>query len=249
MKLLRNLGIGLFVLLLIAVVAAYVGIPGAIRSGTEKVSKSAMEVDTNVSAAAVDYSGGTVSLDRYVAHNPAGFSQPDFLAIEKISVTAGVRDLMADPAQVADVLIDKPVLTIEQAATGSNLSKIQEALAKQKGSRWSIQHLKIAGGKVHFVLPLANQDTTIDVPEIDLKNLTNKDGGPAMMGDVLHQVISAMVQQTIDKGGLPLDLRNQFAQGIGLDSIGRIKDTINDVGNKVKGALDGIFGKGDKDKK
>lgn len=242
MKFVRNLVITLVVLAALGAAGALWGIPAAVRSGTESVSSQSMQVDTTVGAAEVDYSAGGVTLHQYHAGSPQGFEQP-FLDIEKIQVASTLGQLRAEPAEVAEIAIVNPVMTIEQSTLGTNLDKIREALGKKQSSRWKIQKLVIRGAKVRFVIPLAKTDRVIDIPDIELTTLTNQDGGPAMMGDIIRQATQTMLASAIDKGELPLDIRNRIAESGGLESIGRVRDAVDKAGERVKGALDGLFGK------
>ncbi len=241
MKVIRNLILTVVLLACLGIAGAIWGVPAAIRSGTETISTQTMQVETNVESAGVDYSAGSVRLHGYHAGSPPGFQQP-FLRIEKIHVASTVGQLRSDPAEVAEIVIDRPVMTIEHSTVGTNLDKIREALEKRQGRRWKIGKLRIQGAKVRFVVPLADTERIIDLPDIELANITNSDGGPAMMGDVIRQVTQAMLSGGLERGNLPLDLRNKLAESGGLEPIGRIKDAVDKVGEKVKGALDGIFG-------
>ncbi len=242
MKALKILLVSLLVLAALVVATAVFVVPALVKRGTETASTETMEVETTVGSAAVDYSQGGVTIHKYLARNPRGFLQPSFLEIGTIEVKAGVSELRRDPVEVSEVVISAPQLTIEQATLGSNVSTIMEAVKKKPGNRWKIGKLKILGGKVKFVLPLTHQETVVDVPDVELENLTNADGGPAMMGDIIRQSVSAMIEKTVDKGGIPLDFRNHLAEGAGLEKIGKVKEILNDAVEKVKDVFGGIFG-------
>lgn len=254
MKLVRNGVLVLVVLLVVLIGVGFFYVPSLVRAGTETVSTDVMGAQTTVTSADVSFSKGEVALNEYTVKNPEGFAKPTFVQIGQIRVQASVSDLRKDPVEVGELVIDRPELTVEQSGAGTNLQAIMEHLQKKPGSRWKIQKLIVKGGKVNFSLPLLQKEVSVDAPDITLTNLTNKDGGPAMMGDVIRQVLQEMVGATVEKGGLPGDFKDQLGK---VANLGQLKEqaqaiqdqahkAVEDAANKAKGALEGLFGGGKK---
>lgn len=245
MKLLRNLGIGTILLIVLAVAALFVGLPHLVKAGAETVSTDVMGTKTTVDSADVDLGRGAVALHQYQVKNPEGFAQPRFLNVGRIRVGAGVTDLRKDPVEVSEILIERPEVTVEQALSGTNLQQIMDSITRRPGSRWKIQSLKIQGGSVRFVLPILGRDTKVDVPDIELKEITNRDGSPAMLGDVIRQVLQQMVVRAADSAALPTDFRVQLDDVLNLDAVRKqIEERMDDAQKQiddVKGRFEGIL--------
>lgn len=246
MKTLRRVIIGVVAGLVILLVVAYFLINTLVAKGVEKGATYALGAPTTVSGAQVNLLAGKVTLIGLDIGNPTDLPPGDFVTCKTAGVQVGLGSLMSDTVTVDEITIDGLVMTVQREGAGTNLQKILDNLkAKQSTSdsgeqrRYRIKHILIKGASTRFVLGLTDKpDLTLNLPDIEIKDLGTGENNAVKMSLVLLEVIGRMSEQAVlqSAGKLPAD----FSQSLN-NTVQGAQKTMDDLRKGAGKALDDVL--------
>jgi len=238
--------IGIAVALVVIVVAVILSLDSIVKVGIEKGGTAALGANTTVKSAGISVLGGSAEIKGLAVANPEGFGSGDFLDLGRAAIIMRVRSLLSSTVEVESIILEQPVLKLKQEGLKSNLSVILAnakgkpaegakpapgAKAKPSGRSFKIGLIKITGAKFEYSLggmPAA----PLPLPDIELKDLSNADGTPLLLGDVFRQIIEAMAKSAVQVGGKILP-----------DAIkGPMSDVLKGGAQVIKGGVEGAEG-------
>src|SRR5450432_2585806 len=115
MKILKWAVIIVVVLVVAIFLGVWLGLDGIVRKTVETQATSSLNLPTTLAGANVSIFGQSLSLSDLQISSPQGFSSPKMFTLGGAKVGVSVSQLRADPIGVQQIVIDKPVLSIEQA--------------------------------------------------------------------------------------------------------------------------------------
>lgn len=244
-KLLKIVG-ALALLVVIALVVVFFFIDSIVKAGVEKGSTAALGVETTLDKASVSFTASSLRLTKLDISNPTGFSKDKFFSLGDCLVACDVPTILKDEVVVEKIIVDAPVLTIERSGTTTNLAAIMSNLdggkkvaaapakpaAREKAFR--VKLLKVTNAKVRFLL-IDGKPIDVAVPEIEIKDLKNKDNSPLLFADLFYKLITATAEAGAKNGkGIVPDEYLKLTDG----ALGRgtdiIRETIKDPGSIIK---------------
>jgi len=193
------------VLLVVLVLAVWLGGNQAARKGIEVGGKAALGVDTQVKAVHIGFLSSSVGLQGFQIGNPEGYKTDRLMALGSGKVACDVASLLGDEVVVREILLDQPELTIElkpglppKSNLGDLLKKLEsdkqapkEEAKPASAKTFRVDLIRITKAKVRFHL-LAGKTANVVLPDIELKEVKNADGTPLMLGDIFAQVLASM---------------------------------------------------------
>jgi hypothetical protein len=211
-KILLIMGIGLLVLIVVAVIALGLFLGKIVKTGVNtvgpKITQTALTVDT------VDLSllTGSATVKNLVVGNPAGYKAPSAISVSPMSV-------LSDKIVVKSIRLESPEITFDGGLSGNNLSKLLDnvnataknggpesadktaAASSQPGKKLEVDDLLFTGAKVHgtLMLPGRGEVTLPPLPLPDI-HLTDLGKGPEgitsteLTKQVLREVVSGAIQ-------------------------------------------------------
>jgi hypothetical protein len=220
--------------LLVAGVAIF--IDPIVKTGVEKGGSAVLKVPVRLDRASIRWSG-RATLAGFQIGNPAGFTEPQSVAFDRIDVAVGPADLFKEVIHVGEISIVKPDLTLEFSGTKNNLSALSDNLSggkstaepgkpaekpadkaaeKPAGKKFLVQKLRVEEGTVRFksdLLPGGAKSVTL--PSVELENIGTAEGG-ATLGDILQKVLDAMTGAALKagEGVLPPGLLDSLRSGL-----------------------------------
>jgi hypothetical protein len=246
---LKKLGIGIVVIVLIAVgVGWYLfsNLDSFVKSAIEKYGSEATQASVSVSSVKIALSTGEGSISGLKVGNPKGFSSATALGLESISVKIDTGTIRGNgPIVIKDIEVNQPHVTYEQGAGGNNLQAIQKNAMAYAGTGHSdsgparkeiIDNLYVRDGQVTISAPaLQGKQLTVPLPTIHLTNIGKNSGG-ATPAEIASQVMAAVSSEAAKVG------TNALAQQVESAVTGAVQGGASGAGD-IGGQLKGLFGK------
>jgi len=232
--------------------------PKIIQAVIEDQGTSITQVPVKVAGVDLSLSDLKASIRGLTVGNPTGFKTDHAISLGEISVKIS-KDWTMDLIVIDEVIIRAPEITYEIGSNGSNISVLQNNIAKSMGGtsggsqpatrsskgasgdsgpKVIINHLYIKGGKVNVSAAImAGKTLTTALPDIHIKDI-GKDSKGASPAEVVDKIISAITKSANTAAG-SVDL-----SALGLSDIsGKAKTILKSVGDAVGGAGGNIGGK------
>jgi len=235
MKMVKMVVIGMVVLVILVVVVGWLMMNGLVRKGVEVGATGALGVKTTLASASVHPFGGSVTLSGLNIANPEGFTENDLLTREKGTVKVRMGSLMSKTVEVEDILIEKPVLTIESKGLGqkTNISTVMDGMGKgekkeaaqKEGKGIKIKHIMIKGAVAKFVI---GKGDPLEVPlsDIEMTDLGTGESNGVKLGMVAMAILTQVTAQAALQSG------GKVSEAV----LGEMKGAVNGA----KGAVEGL---------
>jgi len=207
----KTLGLALAVLLAAAAIAAWVllaQLGPAIKSAVE--TDGALATQTQVLVGSVEFSPftGVGALDGLTVGNPAGFSSPYAVVVDRIALQAESGSLLGDgPVIIDSATVIAPQITYEAKSptATSNLEAIKnnaKAYAATPAATETassarkviIRDLTIMGGSITLDVPLPGAALTVPLPPLHLTNI-GADTNGATPPEIIRIVCEAIADE------------------------------------------------------
>lgn len=217
-KILLSLGIGLLVLIIIAVIAVGLFLGKIVKAGVERVGPKITQTTLTLDAVDLSLLTGSASVKNLVVGSPEGYKAPNAISIGLTAVGVSPMSVLSDKIVVKSVRVESPEITFEGGLNGNNLSKILDnvngvaknggpeptnntATASSKPAKTiEVDDLLITGAKVHgtFILFGGKEVTlpTLPLPDIHLTDLGKGPEG-ITSAELTRQVLNAVVSVTL----------------------------------------------------
>jgi hypothetical protein len=132
--------------------------------------------------------------------NPAGFRAPHAATAGTIALAVDPASVMKDVVLVRRIAVERPSITYEPGAKGSNFEALQRNVARYLGAgeakggrRLIVERLTIRGARVTYTPQVGRGTATIsfDLPDIQLRDV-GKDRGGVAPGELAKMVVDAL---------------------------------------------------------
>lgn len=259
MKLMLRIGIGVIVILLVAVLVGVLLIDGIARRAVEQNSSQALGVSTNLDHASVGIRAQRFSMSGLNIGNPDGFDTPHFLLLDDGHVDVALGTLRKETVELPTLYLEGININLEQKEGRSNYRVILDHMEKVReetpsdpeGKKFIVRRLVIRDVKVHVdLLPVGGSLTRLDMPidEIVLTDVGTETERGVVLRELSGVIIQSLFLAILDRGGdiLPDDLLNDL--GGALASVGEFAnfklevagETLGEIGKGTRDVLEGI---------
>ena len=254
--------IGVVVCLVVLVAVLLLSIDSIVKTALEKGASAILQAETTVKAVDVGMASGSAKIEGLKIANPKDYLPGDFFELGKIDVGLKVSSLLSDTVQVDRIVIEAPVIRLKQRGFESNLQAILRAAsgegaapaegapakeapkAEAKGKKFKIGVIEITDAQIEYRIGEAPA-VRAPLPYIKLTELSNADGSPMMLKDVIFQIFSAMAKSAGSAlKGLPGDVKGALGSAAGVGEVG-VKKAVEGTTQAVKGAGEAVKGAGD----
>lgn len=238
----KNLGIGILVLLIMLVVltvALFLYVDTIAKSAIERGSTYALGVETTLDKADVGILSGEFSMSGLEVSNPEGFDREHFLRLGEGFVSVSLGSLREDLIELPVLTLDDIHLVLEKKGGKSNykviadnLKKFEspdtsgEAAGEKAGKQFVIREVVITNINVEAdVTGIGGKLNTVKVPikEIRLENVGS--GGDGVdMGQLTNIIIKAVLAAVLANAAeFPADLVSDLGPALDqLTSLGEL---------------------------
>ena len=212
--------VGIVIIVVAAVFFLLSSIDSLIETAVETYGSEATKATVQLDDVEVSPTSGQGVMRGLFVGNPAGFETASAFKLGAISVRLDVGTLTEDTIVINEVIIDKPEVTYEIGAGGSNIDALKRNVnayagterkgaagkkADGAGPKLIITKLRITAGVVNVSAAfLKGKKMSAPLPTIELNDIGKKEGG-ASPGEVIEQVIER-VSQSVGKSVATLNL-------------------------------------------
>ncbi|HEY3863894.1 MAG TPA: hypothetical protein VGO59_18615 [Verrucomicrobiae bacterium] len=218
--------VGLFAIVVLAVLVVAFSLGTIIKKGVERIGPSATQVDVKLKSAQVWLLAWRVELTGFILGNPPGCRTPSAISVGDVTVRFEPKTMFSDKLVVDSINVKAPVITMEGGLRGNNLEKIEKNLNDYIGSsstapnskapasspatakpekKLQVNDLVITGAKLQVNSALSGDRTvTLPIPDI---HLTGLGAGPQGITPVevsqraLHAILAAATQEVAKSAG------------------------------------------------
>jgi uncharacterized protein involved in outer membrane biogenesis len=209
-KFLLRIGIGLVVLVVLAVLTVSLFLDGAVKRAVETIGPKLTKVDIRLDRVRLSLLSGSGKISGLVVGNPEGFKTPQAISIGSASLSLQPGSLLSDKIVIKKIEVIAPEITFEGGPGGNNLSGILANLnaggggggtnaaaqpaGEKPGRKLEVDDFIISGAKVHVsVTGLGGKALSVPIPEIHLTGLgAGPDGITA--AELSKRVLTAIEQ-------------------------------------------------------
>jgi hypothetical protein len=247
-KILLVIGIGLLVLIVVAVIVVGLFLGKIVKAGVETVGPKITQTTMTVDAVDLSLLTGSAKVKGLVIGNPEGFKATNAISVGLATVSVSPMSVLSDKIVVKSVRVESPEITFEGNPFGANnlkklLDNVNAAAASlqsspstnqpaktaapaKPGKKLEVDDFLITGAKVHF-----GTGPTLPLPDIHLTDLGKGPDGitPAeLTKDVLGEVVTGTIK----------------AVGSAIGNIGKDAGKVVGTGvNKITTGIGGLFKK------
>jgi hypothetical protein len=246
------IGIGLVLLLLVAVGLGWFFLDPIVKKAVETVGPNITKVELKLDSVGVSILNGSGTLKGFFLGNPGGFKTPSAITVGRVAVAIKPGSVFSDKVVVRSIEVQRPEITFEGNLQGSNLSKILENVqaftasesspgqkSKTGTKKIQVDDFLISGGKINLSMNLlGGKAMTVPLPDIHLTGLgTGSDGiTPGELTErVFHEILAGTTKVVA-----------QAVSQLGKKTIGAAKDAGQGVvqqGENITKGLGGLFKK------
>jgi uncharacterized protein involved in outer membrane biogenesis len=226
MKRLLLIGGGVIVILLVvAIYLLYSSLDAIVEAAIEKYGSEITQTRVRLDGVEISPTTGEGSLRGLSVANPKGFETAHAFELGEIKLALDLGTLTQDVIVIKEIVIDKPVVTYELTAGGTNIGALQknvqayagpaeqapEGEADAGGPKLVIRNLYVRGGEVAVRAPMLDQPQKARLPDVHLTNIGSATGG-ATPGEVA-KLVMANVTRNVGVAVNALNLDQLKARG------------------------------------
>jgi hypothetical protein len=246
-KILGGFGLGLLVLILIAVIIVGLFLGSLVKTGLETIGPKITQVSIKVQAVDLSVLAGSAKVKGLIVGNPEGYKTPQAISVGLAAVGVKPLSVLSDKIVVRSVRIAAPEITFEGNPLGANnLSKILDnvnaaakssetpatnapAAAAKPGKKIEVDDFVITDAKVHVSLTgMGGREMTVPLPDVHLTDLGKSEGG-ITAADLTKRVLSALVTATLKVVESAVTDLSKGAQALGKDASQAVGEGVNKI--------------------
>jgi hypothetical protein len=205
-------------LAVVALVAAgvwlYLSLDHVVKRAIEKYVPEILQATVELDEVKLAPADGAGTLRGLRIGNPQGFRAPH-------AVTAGTIALAVDPVTVAKdvvlvrrIAVERPSITYEPGAKGSNFDVLQRNVGRYLGAggdakggrRLIVESLTIRGARVTYAPQVGRGTATIsfDLPDIQLRDIGKSRGGvtPGELAKIIVDALAARIAEVMARAAI-----------------------------------------------
>ena len=212
--------LGIVIILIVLVSVCLFLIDSLAKSGVEKGTAYALDVETRLDDMDLSLLRGHVMMDGLNIANPQGFTSNHLMRSGRFDLEVQPASLLSDTVEVKRFELDGLDINIEQQLKGSNISKIFSNLKRFAGDKEKVPQTdeddrEGSGKKIkldrivirnvvahfHLLAELApSGPLTVRVPEISLENVSSADSPALRVSELVAKLLPAVLKSVIEQG-------------------------------------------------
>ena len=185
-KILVRLFILLVILLVVAAVGVHLFLDSAVKKAVEIAGPQIMKVPVKLDSVSISLLSGSGKIQGLVVGNPEGYKTPQAISVGAASLALQPASLLADKIVVDSINLQAPEITFETDLRHNNLSKLLDNLGgtsetkkeptqpteTKPAKKLEVDDFVIQNARLHVsVTTLGSQSATVPLPEIHLRDL------------------------------------------------------------------------------
>lgn len=250
----KIIGFGLLGIITAIAIGAYMlasNLDGLVKAAVEGYGSDVTGTKVRLAGVEISPASGEGTLSGFVMGNPSGFKTDHAVAFDSVRVKVNFAGSSPQKVIINEIAINKPNVTYEMGAAGSNIDAIQKNVERFMGAGGSssgggdgpkviIDDLYIRGGIINVSAAfLQGQALSTPLPDIHLEDI-GKDSGGASPAEVAEQIVSEITKYVgVGVSSLNLDDLMSGATKVLEGTVGAAEETVKTLGGAVQGGAEG----------
>lgn len=225
MKWIRRILLLVVLLITAAVYILHLSLDSIICSATQRQATASLGVQTTLASANLSILGGKLDLENLQVSSPPNFSAPKIFTLGGIAVAVHYGQLIGSPIHIQQIVIDHPVLVVEQSNLKLNLDALlhQESQSPKTSGGQETQPIKLVideldlnDAQVNFMPGIPGLSESIQVPiaSMALKNIGNAGGNQngVAVKEVVLETSTALAGKAVNESKLSPSVKLVLSQ-------------------------------------
>jgi len=250
-KILIRVGIGLLLLIILAVLGISFFLDGAVKRGVETVGPMLTKVPVKLDAVTLSLWSGSGKMKGLNIGNPEGYKTPQAILVGSASLSLKPASVFSDKVIINKIEVESPDVTFEMSGLrANNLSKILANLSESTGGKdtnaaaaksepgeskkLQVDDFVITGAKLHLSATLlGGQSYTATIPDIHLSKL-----GQGPEGITTAELTKLVLNELLSKA---IEVAEKMIADSGKGATGLVNDAIKNPGGAASSAASSLL--------
>ena len=205
-------------LAVVALVAAgvwlYLSLDHVVKRAIEKYVPEILQATVELDEVRLSPADGAGTLRGLRIGNPQGFRAPHAATVGTIALAVDPTTIVKDVVRVRRIAVERPSITYEPGARGSNFDVLQRNVARYAGAggeakagrKLIVESLTIRGARVTYAPQVGRGTATIsfDLPDIQLRNVGEARGGvtPGELAKIIVDALAARIAEVMARAAV-----------------------------------------------
>jgi hypothetical protein len=202
------------VVLVAAGVWLYLSLDHVVKRAIEKYVPEILQATVELDEVKLSPADGAGTLRGLRIGNPKGFRAPHAATVGTIALAVDPTTVVKDVVLVRRIAVERPSITYEPGAKGSNFDVLQRNVERYVGAggetkggrRLIVESLVIRGARVTYAPQVGRGTATIsfDLPEIELRNVGKARGGvtPGELAKIVVDALAARIAEVMARAAV-----------------------------------------------
>lgn len=250
MKRVWKIVITLAICLVVAAIVLMLSLDSLVLTAMEKVGTAVLGAETTVKSVSISIVGGSAEIKGLTIANPEGYGDGNLLELGRIKVALKPASLLGSTVVVSEITVEAPVVKLKQQGLETNLGVVmknasgegeakpaeKKEKAPAKGKQFKVAVITVKDAQVEYALGGAPA-AKIPLPDIQMRDISNADGSPLMLKDIVVQVMAEMTKNVGNAIGGEIKEGLTSATKAGAEAA---KKAVEGVGGAAKKAAEGV---------
>jgi hypothetical protein len=205
-------------LAVVALVAAgvwlYLSLDHVVKRAIEKYVPEILQATVELDEVKLSPADGAGTLRGLRIGNPQGFRAPHAATVGTIALAVDPTTVVKDVVLVRRIAVERPSITYEPGARGSNFDVLQRNVARyvgaggeaKAGRKLIVESLTIRGARVTYAPQVGRGTATIsfDLPDIQLRDVGKSRGGvtPGELAKIIVDALAARIAEVMARAAV-----------------------------------------------
>jgi len=202
------------VVLVAAGVWLYLSLDHVVKRAIEKYVPEILQATVELDEVKLSPADGAGTLRGLRIGNPKGFRAPHAATVGTIALAVDPTTVVKDVVLVRRIAVERPSITYEPGAKGSNFDVLQRNVERYVGAggetkggrRLIVESLVIRGARVTYAPQVGRGTSTIsfDLPDIQLRDVGKSRGGvtPGELAKIIVDALAARIAEVMARAAV-----------------------------------------------
>jgi hypothetical protein len=202
------------VVLVAAGVWLYLSLDHVVKRAIEKYVPEILQATVELDEVKLSPADGAGTLRGLRIGNPKGFRAPHAATVGTIALAVDPTTVVKDVVLVRRIAVERPSITYEPGAKGSNFDVLQRNVERYVGAggdakggrRLIVESLVIRGARVTYAPQVGRGTATIsfDLPDIQLRDVGKNRGGvtPGELAKIIVDALAARIAEVMARAAV-----------------------------------------------
>ncbi len=189
-------------LFIIALLVFSLSINSIVKSSIERIGTEMTGTAVTVDRVSISIFTGNGEISGFRVANPDGYGRDYAVEVDHFSISLELTSLLSDEVVVKEIVIESPLIYLEQKVPGNNLNEILRHVRDTSPQETSEKHLVIErfylnNGIAELYTEVGGErEARVEISEIELNDL-GRGGGQQALEEVIERIAERIVNEAM----------------------------------------------------